>query len=108
DPTDPSPGSADPGAPGTPTFVRASLEFGKTYSYVVAAVDDETGEESLPSAPARVQNDMSFLGNKNRLAWDAVPGASAYIIYREDNGLYGYIGRSETTSFVDENITPDL
>jgi hypothetical protein len=102
------PSSSQPGAPAVPTNVRASVEFGKVYTYVVAAVAEETGEESLPSASASVNNDMKFAGNRNIITWDPVPGASAYIIYREDNGVYGYIGRSETTSFVDENITPDL
>lgn len=106
--SDLAPGAADPGAPSTPTGVAISNEFGQTYRYVVSAISEATGEESLPSAEATVENDMTFQGNKNRLQWNAVTGAEAYNIYRDDNGVYGFIGRSENTSFVDENITADL
>lgn len=102
------PSTSQPGAPAIPTNIRASVEFGRLSTYVVAAIDADTGEESLPSASASVKNDMRFAGNRNTVRWNPVPGASAYIIYREDNGLYGYIGRSETTTFTDENIVPDL
>jgi hypothetical protein len=97
-----------PGAPAVPGAATASVKFGKLANYVVAAVSDDTGEESLPSAPASVMNDMSIKGNRNTITWTAVAGAGRYIIYREDNGLYGYIGTSETTTFTDENIVADV
>lgn len=102
------PSSSAPGAPSTPTGVVASVEFGKDTLYVVSAVNEDTGEESLPSPPVTVKNDMSYKGNRNDLTWNAVAGASRYYIYRRFNGLYGYVGASETTSFTDENITPDI
>lgn len=100
--------ASDPGAPSVPTGVSAEVIFGKDHTYVVSAVSEATSEESLPSAPFTLKNEMTIAGNKNTLTWDAVAGASAYIIYRKDNGVFGYIGRSEVTSFVDENITPDI
>lgn len=103
-----APGVADPGAPATPTGVTSTTINGKEYKYVVSAISDATGEESLPSSPVTVNNDMTFKGNRNVVSWGAVAGASRYTIYRSDNGLYGYIGTSETTSFTDENITPDI
>lgn len=102
------PTSSAPGAPPVPTSVSAITRYGQALSYKVSAVSDETGEESLPSTAFVLLNDMSFAGNLNLLTWTAVAGASAYIIYRKDNGVYGYIGRSETTSFTDENITADI
>ncbi|MDX8492919.1 hypothetical protein RFN29_15175 [Mesorhizobium sp. VK22B] len=108
DPTDLAPGVADPGAPATPTGKVLTLQFGKDQVYVVSAIDDETGEESLPSAEFTLKNDMSFQGNKNRLTWNAVAGASTYVIYRKDNGVFGYIGKSDATSFTDENIVADI
>lgn len=44
----------------------------------------------------------------NTISWTAAPGAESYNVYRRDNGIYGFIGRTETTSFVDDNIAPDL
>ena len=94
--------------PATPTGVGATVQFGTSYSYVVAAISSTDGEESLPSTAAVVSNDMSIKGNTNTITWAAVAGASEYHIYRKENGSYGYIGRSDTLSFVDENITSDL
>jgi hypothetical protein len=102
------PSVSSPGAPDTPTGLSGSIVFGKAMKYKVAAISDDTGEESLPSSAVSVRNDMSFQGNNNTLFWDAVPGAGSYVIYRLDNGRYGYIGTSEALTFIDENITPDL
>jgi hypothetical protein len=104
----PYPTSGAGGAPATPAWIAGSVEFGSLARYKVSAISDDTGEESLPSAYDEVANDMSILGNTNTISWTAVSGASEYYIYRRENGAYGYIGRSETTSFVDANITPDI
>lgn len=96
-PTVTKPGDTS-GAPGyTPTV----------YSYKIAAVSAE-GEESLPSAAGSVTNDLSISGGKNRATWASVAGAVRYVVYKLDNGVYGYIGGTEGLSFDDENITADL
>ncbi|NWJ26126.1 hypothetical protein [Rhizobium sp. RM] len=77
------------------------------YNYVVSAVA-ESGEESLPSNSGGVVNDLAIQGGINRVTWNGVAGAVRYIVYREDNGIYGYIGGTTGLSFDDENITPDL
>ncbi|WP_421930038.1 hypothetical protein [Nitratireductor rhodophyticola] len=99
---------SDPGAPPVPNAPLLEIAFGRENKYVVAAIDEETGEESLPSTPFTLENELTLLGNKNTLTWNAVPGASAYIVYKDENGQYGYIGRTETTTFTDENIVADL
>lgn len=94
-----------------PTGVAASALVGSgstTYNYKVAAVNDASGEESLPSAVATVNNNLTTAGNKNRITWSAVAGAGRYIVYKEDNGVYGYIGGTTGLSFDDENIVADL
>lgn len=91
-----------------PTNVTATREQNngnKTYRYVVSAVDGATGEESLPSAEATVNNAGS--NYKNRISWDPVAEAGRYIVYKFDNGVFGYIGGTDGTSFVDDDITPD-
>lgn len=93
-----------------PTGVSASAVTGSgaiPYSYKVSAVDDETGEESLPSAVASTTNDLSVSGYRNRVTWSAVAGASRYIVYKLDNGVYSYIGGTEALQFDDENIVGD-
>ncbi|CAA2140447.1 hypothetical protein [Hyphomicrobium sp. ghe19] len=102
------PAAAGTGAPSTPTGLAITIQYGKEMKYVVSAVDGGTGEESLPSSPVTAVNDLSLNNNKNVLTWNALAGASAYIIYKESNGIYGYIGRSETTLFTDSNIVADM
>lgn len=44
----------------------------------------------------------------NTVAWTAAADADKYTIYREKNGVFGFIGESETTTFYDANVLPDL
>ena len=54
----------------------------------------------------RVTN--SAVARDNTISWTAASGAASYNIYKEDNGLFGFIGSTEDTSFTDDNIAPDL
>jgi hypothetical protein len=95
---------------GTVTGQSASAETGSgsdTFNYKIAAVSAETGEEGLPSAVATTTNDLSVSGNRNEVTWSAVTGAGLYRVYKEFNGVYGFIGITEALTFLDENITPD-
>lgn len=94
-----------------PTGQSAAATTGSgsvTYNYKITAVIEANYEESLPSAVASVNNNLATSGNKNTVSWSAVSGAIKYNIYKEKSGVYGYIGSSETTSFVDQNIDPDV
>ena len=89
--------------------ILAGPGTGVVYTYVVSAVNGESGEESLPSSAVSINNNLSVSGAQNQVyGWAAVAGASRYIVYRLDNGVYGYIGGTEGTNFKDENIVPDL
>jgi hypothetical protein len=44
----------------------------------------------------------------NTISWTAVAGAESYTVYREKNGLFGFIGRTELTDFTDVNIGPEV
>lgn len=95
---------------GVPGSVSATVDVGSgatTYSYKVSALDTETGEEGMPSTAATVNNDLSIAGNKNEVTWATVAGATAYKVYKDYNGIYGYIGITDGLSFIDENITAD-
>jgi len=46
--------------------------------------------------------------NPHVLSWTAAPGAREYNIYRELNGVYGFIGIAGDTSFDDVGTTPDV
>jgi hypothetical protein len=79
-----------------------------THTYAVTAVDETTGEESLISNQDSCDNDLTITDNYNTVEWDAVTGAEYYNIYKEVNGIWGYIGSAEGLTFSDYNVAPDL
>ncbi len=91
-----------------------------TYSYVVTAVDQATGRESVASASVSVSDsvNISTILGTIKLSWSLVSGTGvSYRIYKGPpifNGdqpvgtLYGYIGTTLGSSFVDNNINPDF
>lgn len=46
--------------------------------------------------------------NTITISWTAVAGAEKYDIFKEDAGIYGFIGSSTSTEFTDDNVDPDL
>lgn len=59
-------------------------------------------------SPAFIVNNIFVTGAKNTITWNQVAGAAKYKIYKEQGGLYGYIGDATDTRFIDDNISPDL
>jgi len=78
------------------------------YSYVVITVGSDQITESEASSAGTCTNNLFVTGGKNTITWTAASGALRYSIFKEQGGLYGYIGQSSTTTFVDDNIAPDL
>ncbi|MBR1617474.1 hypothetical protein IJ670_04915 [bacterium] len=81
------------------------------YAYVVTAVDKDTNEESARSLVAYVRGHLEAYWTTSEyitLDWLYVPNASEYNVYRSVNGIFAYIGTTNTTTFVDNNIEPDL
>lgn len=76
--------------------------------YKVTAVASNGLDESTPSVAVNVVNNLAVTGSFNTIGWTAVSGAARYNVYKRQYGIYGYIGQSESTSFVDDNIAPDL
>tara|TARA_B100000959_G_scaffold284921_1_gene357915 strand:- start:442 stop:2994 length:2553 start_codon:yes stop_codon:yes gene_type:complete len=96
------------GAP-TGVSVSASPASGTPVSkYVVTAVESTILEESVASSEVSATNDLSVGSNKNTVSWSAVTGATRYNVYKDKNGVHGYIGQTPDTSFEDNNITADL
>jgi hypothetical protein len=89
-----------------PTGVSVTATGGSTtFTYAVTAVNEETLEESLPATgSSSTSKDAAW---DNTVTWTAAAGAGTYNIYREENGIYGFVGRAEGTSFNDDNIDPD-
>ena len=106
------------GTPGA-ISISSSLAAGSAnYGYKVTAVD-ANGEESQPSPVGNYNGaqDIRVVAGSINLNWSAVTNAVAYNVYKTTisytgavaTGLeYGFIGSTNTTSFVDDNIAPDF
>lgn len=94
-----------------PANIAATNSVGSgstTYNYTVTALDSTGREESLQGTADSCTNDLLTSGNQNTISWDAVTGASRYNVYKQDNGLFGFIGQTDAVSFIDDNITADV
>ncbi len=69
-----------------------------------------SGGSAQEQAGVTIDNGNSTLSdsNFNQITWDAVTDAERYRVYKLDNGIFGYIGETETTTFDDKNIIADL
>ena len=83
----------------------------REYTYLVTAVDSETLEESARSTEVTATGHREAHWETSEyftISWAAVNGAVEYNVYRSVNGIFGYVGTSTGTSFVDDKIEPDL
>lgn len=82
----------------------------KNYKYKVTAVKDSFPvQESRPSTIVNVDNDLSLSGNYNTITVPAPVGdVTRHVIYKEQAGVYGYVGATDGTTFRDNNIQPVL
>lgn len=91
----------------------ATIQFGtKIFNivspYAVQAFKVDGVSSSLLSASVSVLNNLDVPGSYNTISWSAVAGALTYYIYKQFNGLWGFIGSTQALSFVDNNIAVDL
>jgi len=74
--------------------------------------EDSTNHTAYSSAGSVNQTFVTVTNSAaavdNTISWTAVTGAESYNVYKDDNGLLGFIGSTENTSFDDENVSPDL
>jgi hypothetical protein len=81
----------------------ASGSASREQKYKVTAMDAARSESFAQDTPQTASNIIEVAGATNTLNWDPVPGAVRYRVYRELDGLYGLIGETEETTFVDDN-----
>ena len=97
-----------------PTGLTAVWSGGSTkprdYSYLVTAVT-AGGEESKRSETVTAKGEYESSWGVDEymtISWNAVEGAAEYNIYKSLNGVFAYIGTSQTPNFTDDKIEPDL
>ena len=91
-----------------PSSSSTNTDTYETHEYVVTAVKDNLVDESSQSSSASVDNNIYVTGAKNTITWNAVSGASKYRVYKEQAGIYGFLGETTTTTIVDANIAPNF
>jgi len=91
-----------------PSSSSTNTDTYETHEYVVTAVKDNLVDESSQSSSASVDNNIYVTGAKNTITWNAVSGASKYRVYKEQAGIYGFLGETTATSIVDANIAPNF
>jgi len=91
-----------------PSSSSTNTDTYETHEYVVTAVKDNLVDESSQSSSASVNNNIYVTGAKNTISWNAVSGAAKYRVYKEQAGIYGFLGETTATSIVDANIAPNF
>ncbi len=102
-------------SPPSDVVAAATLEkeeaASRSYSYVITSIGADTEEESLPS-PEALCNAAKTLSTSNyvTIAWQTVPEAREYRIYRAGGGTgsYGFLGRSTEGRYVDRGQEADF
>lgn len=86
-----------------PPTALVSSSPGAGFDYVVTAVSEETGEESVASASTSSNTQTSTI------TWTNATGADSYNVYKGKNGVYGFVGRAGdgVTGFEDATVAPD-
>lgn len=90
------------GSPSDPGYVATD------YNYVVTGISDTLGQESRASNIVSAVNDLTLDNHENRVFWTPTSQYDRYVVYKEVNGVYGYIGGTEGNSLLDNNIIADL
>ena len=90
----------------------ASSSADQEQKYKVVALDVNL-QESLPSDKVVASNVLASPGAKNTLVWENPAGSVSFKVYKEANGVYGFIGSVDVevgsqSAFVDDFIGPDF
>lgn len=80
----------------------ASGAPGAAPTLVVTAINDSSGEESLPSASA------SGTGGTDSWTWTAVAGCTNYNVYKKKGSIFGFVAQVQTNAWTDASIDPDI
>ena len=91
-----------------PSSSSTDTDTYEAHEYVVTAIGSNLIDESAQSSSQSVNNNIFVTGAKNTVTWNAVASAARYRVYKEQAGVYGFLGETTSTSIVDANIAPDF
>ncbi len=99
------------GPPVTGLVGNAGAPGSRTFKYIITTAKLDTFEESLGSDVITISAAAApTVDNPHTLEWDDVAGKQEYYVHADpyDNGIYGFIGATETNSFNDVGFAPDF
>jgi len=103
---------AAPGGVSVAAYIPSSASINtdtyQAHEYVVTSIAANLVDESAQSSSASVQNNIFVTGAKNTVTWNAVAAADRYRVYKNQGGIYGFIGETTATTIIDDNIGPDF
>lgn len=76
-------------------------------AYCVTALTKDGLKESSRSASVKIRCNPYATGANITLTWEPVEGAELYRVYRNNGGVWAYIGQTTDLSINDDNISPD-
>src|SRR6185312_1137132 len=76
--------------------------------YAVAAIAADNVSQSVLSSAVSTVNNLDVPGSYNVISWTAVTDATTYYVFKQKNGLWGFIGQAVGTQFTDNNIAADF
>ena len=91
-----------------PSSSSTNTDTYEAHEYVVTAIAANLIDESAQSSTASVNNNIFVTGAKNTVTWNAVTGAARYRVYKNQAGVFGFLGETDTTTIIDANIAPDF
>ena len=81
-----------------PSSASSNSDTNEDHTYVVTAVASDGIQESEASSSNTVSNNIFVTGAKNTITWNKVTGALRYRVYKEQAGLFGFIGEKNHDS----------
>ena len=91
-----------------PSSASINTDTYQAHEYVVTSIAANLVDESAQSSSASVNNNIFVTGAKNTVTWNAVAAADRYRVYKNQGGIYGFIGETTATTIIDDNIGPDF
>ncbi len=69
----------------------------------VTAINDSTGEESLPTAAVGATSNTAGVWT-----WNPVAGCTNYNVYKKKGSVFGFVAQVQTATWTDASIDPDI
>ena len=91
-----------------PSSASINTDTYQAHEYVVTSIAANLVDESAQSSSASVNNNIFVTGAKNTVTWNAVAAADRYRVYKNQGGIYGFIGETTAKTIIDDNIGPDF